>query len=91
MIDIDGNAQGQIETLAETRLLEQGSQAKPARIMDQRPGALRADPGKHLPLRIAVDVYHEMVRSEEVLDREHFGRQIIERILTQPDGLWQSG
>ena len=41
----------------------------------------------YLPLRIAVDVYHEMVRSEEVLDREHFRRQIIERILTQPDGL----
>jgi uncharacterized protein (DUF2336 family) len=41
----------------------------------------------YLPLRIAVDVFHEIVATEEVVDREHFRRQIIERILTQPDGL----
>lgn len=41
----------------------------------------------YLPLRTAVDVFHEMSLNGEVHDREHFRRQIMERILTQPDGL----
>ncbi len=41
----------------------------------------------YLPLRIAVDVFHETALNGEVHDREHFRLTIIERVLTQPDGL----
>lgn len=41
----------------------------------------------YLPLRTAVDVFHDMSLNGEVHDRENFRRSIIERILTQPDGL----
>jgi uncharacterized protein (DUF2336 family) len=41
----------------------------------------------YLPLRTAVDVFHDISLNGEVHDRENFRRSIIERILTQPDGL----
>lgn len=41
----------------------------------------------YLPLRIAVDVFHEMSLNGELHDREHFRRSILERILTQSESL----
>ncbi|MGD1934409.1 MAG: DUF2336 domain-containing protein [Candidatus Phaeomarinobacter sp.] len=41
----------------------------------------------YLPLRVAVDVFHEMSLHGEIDDRARFRRATLERVLTQTDGL----
>jgi len=41
----------------------------------------------YLPLRAAIDAFHDMSRSGEVPGEPHFQQLILERILTQPKGL----
>jgi len=54
------------------------------RALFQRTGLAEA---LYPPLRTAVDVFHETALNGEVHDQEHFRRTLIERVLTQTDGL----